>query len=145
MAALPQSEDIGAFGLGFVGLAGMVSKRVDVRDARVLVLGLTSRENTPDLRNTCVVDIVEHLQGFGATVDVHDHWADADEAQEERGIDLVAEPVEGAHQGVQLAVAHDSFCEMGPERLLSCGDPDGHAAVYDLKGLLARESVDGRL
>lgn len=125
-------------------LAAMIRKHVDVRDAKVLVLGLTFKENTPDLRNTRVVDIVERLAGYGLQVDVHDPWADADEARHEYGIDLVAEPAKGKYQGVVLAVAHDSFRELGADDLLAYGDPEAYAS-FDLKGLLPRSLSDGRL
>lgn len=125
-------------------LAAMLRKKVDVRDAKVLVLGLTFKENTPDLRNTRVVDIVEHLQGFGLTVDVHDPWADAEEARHEYGIDLVAEPTKGGYQGIVVAVAHDSFRALGADRVLAWADPAANA-VFDLKGVLPREASDVRL
>ena len=125
-------------------IAAMIRNKVDVRDAKVLVLGLTFKENTPDLRNTRVIDIVKHLEGFGLTVDVHDPWADSAEAMHEYGIDLVAEPAKGGYQGVVLAVAHDSFRDLGADDLRAYGDPQAHA-IYDLKGLLPREATDGRL
>lgn len=125
-------------------LAAMLRNKVDVRDAKVLVLGLTFKENTPDLRNTRVVDIVEHLKGFGIEVDVHDPWADPEGARHEYGIDLVAEPAKGAYQGVVLAVAHDSFRELGADELCAYADPAANA-IFDLKGMLPRELADGRL
>lgn len=73
-------------------LAAMLRNKVDVRDAKVLVLGLTFKENTPDLRNTRMVDIVEHLEGYGLQVDVPDPWEDADEARHEYRIELVESP-----------------------------------------------------
>lgn len=125
-------------------LAAMLRKKVDVRDAKVLVLGLTFKENTPDLRNTRVVDIVERLQGYGLDVDVHDPWADAAEARHEYGIDLVKDPAKGAYGGIILAVAHDVFRDLGAAELVAYGDPTAHA-IFDLKGLLPRELTDGRL
>ncbi|QOK23569.1 Vi polysaccharide biosynthesis UDP-N-acetylglucosamine C-6 dehydrogenase TviB [Janibacter indicus] len=125
-------------------LAAMLRKKVDVREARVLVLGLTFKENTPDLRNTRVVDIVAHLEGYGLQVDVYDPWADVEEARHEYGIDLVESPTTGGYQGVLLAVAHDSFRELGAEELRAFGDPEAHA-IFDLKGLLPRHQTDGRL
>ena len=119
-------------------ISAMIRNKVDVRDARVLVLGLTFKENTPDLRNTRVIDIVKHLEGFGLAIDVHDPWADAEEAKREYGIDLVAEPAKGEYQGVLLAVAHDSFRELEVDDLRAYGDPAGHA-LFDLKGLLPQD------
>lgn len=119
-------------------ISAMIRNKVDVRDARVLVLGLTFKENTPDLRNTRVIDIVKHLEGFGLAIDVHDPWADAEEAKREYGIDLVAEPAKGEYQGVLLAVAHDSFRELEVDDLRAYGDPAGHV-LFDLKGLLPQD------
>jgi UDP-N-acetyl-D-galactosamine dehydrogenase len=125
-------------------LAAMIRERVDVRVAKVLVLGLTFKENTPDLRNTRVVDLVKHLEGFGITVDVHDPWADPAEASHQYGIDLVDEPVKGAYQGIVLAVAHDSFKERGADALRAYADPTAHA-IFDLKGFLPRGQGHRRL
>lgn len=125
-------------------LATMLRKKVDVRVAKVLVLGLTFKENTPDLRNTRVIDIVNHLKGYGLEVDVHDPWADATEARHEYGIDLIGEPAKGAYQGIVLAVPHDSFRDLGADALRAYADPAGHA-IFDLKGLLPRGQADRRL
>ena len=75
----------------------MIRNGSQVKGARVNVLGLTFKENCPDLRNTKVVDIVTELRTYGIDVDVHDPWVDADEAKAEYGIDLVAEPAQGAY------------------------------------------------
>lgn len=125
-------------------LAAMIRERVDVRVAKVLVLGLTFKENTPDLRNTRVVDLVRHLESFGLTVDVHDPWADREEARQQYGITLVDEPAKGAYQGIVLAVAHDSFKERGADELRAYADPTAHA-IFDLKGFLPRAQGSRRL
>lgn len=125
-------------------LAAMIRQKVDVRVARVLVLGLTFKENTPDLRNTGVLDLVTHLEGYGTTVDVHDPWADPAEALHEYGITMVQEPAKGAYQGIVLAVAHDSFREQGVDELRAYGDPAAHA-IFDLKGFLPRAQGSRRL
>ncbi|WP_068266282.1 nucleotide sugar dehydrogenase [Janibacter limosus] len=125
-------------------LSAMIRQQVDVRVAKVLVLGLTFKENTPDLRNTRVVDLVRHLEGFGLTVDVHDPWADPAEARREYGITLVDEPVKGAYQGIVLAVAHDAFRERGADELRAYADPSAHA-IFDLKGLMPRAPGSQRL
>lgn len=125
-------------------LSAMIRQQVDVRVAKVLVLGLTFKENTPDLRNTRVVDLVRHLEGFGLTVDVHDPWADPAEARRDYGITLVDEPVKGAYQGIVLAVAHDAFRERGADELRSYADPSAHA-IFDLKGLMPRAPGSQRL
>src|SRR3546814_10635612 len=94
---------------------GMIQKRVDLRGARVLILGLTFKENTPDLRNTRVVDDMAELQSFGITVDIHDPWVDPSEAKREYDIDVVEQPLLGTYDGIVLAVGHDSFRELGAQ------------------------------
>lgn len=121
----------------------MLKRRIHVDGARVLVLGLTFKENCPDLRNTRVVDVVGELRDYGVQVDVHDPWADPEEARHEYGLDLVATPVAGAYDGVVLAVAHDSFCAAGPMALRGFGR-DG-AVFCDLKSVFARDESDLRL
>ena len=120
----------------------MVRKGLNPVGARVLVLGLAFKENCPDLRNTRVVDIVETLQGYNARVDVHDPWVDADEARHEYGITPIASPDAGAYDAVILAVAHHQFAEAG-QGARDYAKPGG--VVYDVKGVLPRDAVDGRL
>jgi hypothetical protein len=85
-----------------------------VRGSRVLVLGLTFKENCPDIRNTKVVDMVRSSQDLGARVDVHDPWVDPAEARHEYGIDPVAAPERAAYDAVVLAVAHREFRPWAP-------------------------------
>jgi UDP-N-acetyl-D-galactosamine dehydrogenase len=110
---------------------------------RVLVLGLTFKENCPDLRNTRVVDMVQELKDYGISVDVHDPWAIAETAREELGIELVAEPSQGAYDAVILAVAHREFGEMGATAIRAFCKPGG--VLFDVKHILSRSQVDGRL
>ena len=121
----------------------MLQKRINPVGARVLVLGLAFKENCPDLRNTRVVDIVHALRGFNCEVEVHDPWVDAGEARHEYDLDLVANPPQGHYDAAILAVGHAQFARMGSEgirRLLKPG-----AVIFDVKHVLPRESVDGRL
>ncbi len=113
------------------------------KDSRVLVLGLTFKENCPDLRNTRVVDIVAEFQDYGIACDVHDPWVNPAEARHEYGIELIAEPPLGAYDAVILAVAHREFQEMGVERIRGFGKPN--AVLYDVKQMLPKDQVDGRL
>ena len=121
----------------------MSERRMHVVDARVLVLGLSFKENCPDLRNTRVVDVIHELQSAGATVDVHDPWADPNEARRECGVEMTAQPAEDAYDAIVLAVAHRQFREMGEARIRAFGKPG--AVLFDVKSLLPREAVDGRL
>ena len=112
-------------------------------DARVLVLGLTFKENCPDLRNTRVVDLVAELADYHVRVDVHDPWADPDEARAEYGLELVAEPEEGAYDAVVLAVAHDQLRSLGAAAMRRWGR-EQHV-LFDLKSVFPREDSDLRL
>ncbi|GAB2619338.1 nucleotide sugar dehydrogenase [Novilysobacter erysipheiresistens] len=121
----------------------MAGKRINVVDSRVLVLGLTFKEDCPDLRNTRVIDIVRELQAAHAQVDVHDPWADADEARAAFGLSLVEAPGQGRYDAIVLAVPHARFRGMGADAILAFGKPD--CVVYDVKAALPDAIVDGRL
>ena len=121
----------------------MTRKRLQVVDSRILVLGLTFKENCPDVRNTRVIDIVRELQTYNASVDVYDPWVNADEAEHEYGLRPIAEPQTGVYDAIIVAVGHRQFREAGIAKLRSWGKPG--AIVYDVKYLLPREEVDGRL
>ncbi|AXO89271.1 Vi polysaccharide biosynthesis UDP-N-acetylglucosamine C-6 dehydrogenase TviB [Pseudomonas parafulva] len=121
----------------------MVKRRIHVDGARVLIMGLTFKENCPDLRNTKIVDIVTELQEYNIQVDVFDPWVSAEEAQHEYGITPVAAPDAAAYDGIVLAVAHQQFKAMGESQLRALGK-DAHV-LYDLKYLLPATSSDLRL
>jgi UDP-N-acetyl-D-galactosamine dehydrogenase len=121
----------------------MLEKRIHVAGAKVLVLGLTFKENCPDLRNTRVVDLVHEFREYGAQVDVHDPWASADEARHEYAITPVDAPAAGTYDAVILAVGHDHYRAMGATGVRALAKAGG--VVYDVKGALPRDAVDGRL
>jgi UDP-N-acetyl-D-galactosamine dehydrogenase len=123
----------------------MAQRRINPVGARVLVLGLAFKENCPDLRNTRVVDIVAGLREYHAEVDVHDPWADAAEAEHEYGIALVpADGLrDGAYDAIVVAVGHREFAAAGAAGLRRYGKPG--AVLYDVKSMLPRDAVDGRL
>ena len=123
---------------------GMLRKGLDLRNARVLILGLAFKENTPDLRNTRVVDIYQELTEAGLAVDVYDPWVDSDEAAHEYGLALVESPEQGAYDGIVLAVAHKQFQDLGSEGIHAFGEPTGHV-LYDLKAVLPVQESDLRL
>jgi len=114
-----------------------------VSGGRALVLGLTFKENCPDLRNTRVIDIVAELREYGLTCDVCDPWADAGEAHSEFGIQLVDPQAGDEYDAVIVAVAHRQFADLGVASLRSFGKAS--AVLYDVKHLFPREAVDGRL
>jgi UDP-N-acetyl-D-glucosamine/UDP-N-acetyl-D-galactosamine dehydrogenase len=121
----------------------MTKKRIHVVDANVLIMGLTFKENCPDLRNTRVIDLIEEFKGFNCNVDVYDPWVDKDEAVHEYGIKPIDQPVEGKYDTIILAVAHDEFKELSLEQIKAFGK-DNHV-LYDIKYLLKANEVDGRL
>ena len=121
----------------------MISKRIHLVGARILVMGLTFKENCPDVRNTRVIDVVNELSNSHAQVDVHDPWVDAEQAQAEYDIEMTAEPEAGAYDAIILAVAHRQFKDLGAENIHRYGR-ESHV-LYDIKHLLPATDVDGRL
>jgi UDP-N-acetyl-D-galactosamine dehydrogenase len=124
-------------------IKNMIAADISPKSARVLILGLTFKENCPDLRNTKVVDIVSELQDYGVSVDVHDPWVSAAEASAEYGLDLVDEPEKGAYDVVVIAVGHRQFHALGVEGVRSFGN--GSSLVYDIKYVLPLGAADDRL
>jgi UDP-N-acetyl-D-galactosamine dehydrogenase len=122
----------------------LIGRRRDLAaGARVLVLGLSFKENCPDLRNTRVIDVVDELRSYSLRVDVHDPWVDATAARAEYGLDLIASPAHGAYDAVILAVAHRQFVALGAEGVRAFGKP--RAVVLDVRQVLPRHAVDDRL
>jgi UDP-N-acetyl-D-galactosamine dehydrogenase len=121
----------------------MLSKMMQPARSRSLILGLTFKENCPDVRNTKVVDIVTELESYGSSVDVWDPWVDAAEAKTEYGIDLITEPEKGAYDVVVIAVAHDQFKKLGEQGIREFGKET--SVVYDIKYVLPAGVVDDRL
>ena len=121
----------------------MMNRGILVSDSRILVMGLTFKENCPDIRNTRVVDVIQELGNYGASVDVWDPWVNADEVRLEYGIDVTGTPVEGTYDAVILAVSHREFQEMGVERIRALGK--ANHVLYEVKYLLPADEVDGRL
>ncbi|OZI74931.1 Vi polysaccharide biosynthesis UDP-N-acetylglucosamine C-6 dehydrogenase TviB [Bordetella genomosp. 12] len=121
----------------------MTKKRLHMQGARVLVMGLTFKENCPDLRNTRVVDIIKELGEYSVDVDVYDPWVDAEEARHEYGITPVAQPAEGSYDAIILAVSHQQFVDMGAAAIRKLGKPDH--VLCDLKYVLTAEASDLRL
>ena len=122
----------------------MIQKGLAVNGSRILVLGLTFKENCPDLRNTRVVDVVRELESYGALVDVCDPWADAVEARHEYGLNVCSELPEGSeYDALILTVAHAEFVDVNVSELKRLCSPN--AVVYDVKAALPREFVDSRL
>ena len=121
----------------------MIARNIQPSGSRVLCLGLTFKENCPDVRNTKVADVVKDLQSFGCRVDVHDPWADAREAEHDYGIRIVANPERGAYDAIVVAVAHREFVALGPKGVRAFGSPN--VVIFDIKHVLPKEASDARL
>ncbi len=121
----------------------MMRDGINVAAARVLVMGLTFKENCPDLRNTRVVDIIHELQDYGVTVDVYDPHADPAAAQAEYGISLIKQPETGGYDGIVLAVAHREFLTLEPAKIRALGKDQ--SVLFDVKSCLPPEASDLRL
>ncbi len=121
----------------------MIKQQLPVAGSRVLVLGLTFKENCPDVRNTKVIDIVNELREFDLVPDVYDPWIDIAEAEHEYGITPITQPEQGAYDAVILAVAHDQFKQLGAAGIRAFGKP-AHV-LNDLKYVLSADDSDIRL
>ena len=121
----------------------MTKKRIHIVDAQVLIMGLTFKENCPDIRNTRVVDIVKEFECYNCNVDVYDPWVNKVEAEYEYNIKLINQPAHGKYDVILLAVAHDKFKEITLDQIKDLGK-DNHI-LYDIKYVLTADEVDGRL
>ena len=117
----------------------MIKKDITVKHAKVLVLGITFKENCPDIRNTKVVDVVKELEQFGCLVDIYDPWANAAEVKHEYGRDMVSTYSIADYEAVVLAVAHDKF------KSIDFSKRNDNTVLYDIKSILPIGIVDGRL
>ena len=117
----------------------MIKKDIVIKNARVLILGITFKENCPDIRNTKVVDVVKELEQFGCRVDIYDPWANAGEVRHEYGRDIVSDYSIADYEAVVLAVAHDKF------KSVDFSKRNENTVLYDIKSILPLELVDGRL
>ena len=121
----------------------MLIEKIMASGSNVLLMGITFKENCPDIRNTRVVDIVHELHDYHVNVDIYDPWAEAEEVKHEYGLDLVSEPQAGKYDAIITAVAHDQFREMGGKKLRELGKEK--CVVFDLKYIFDKDDVDIRL
>ena len=133
------NENIGAFVANKV-VKLMITKNISIKDSDMLVLGITFKENCPDIRNSRVIDIIEELQGFGGKVTVYDPWADFEEVKEEYGVEIVNELPNKKFKAIINAVAHNEFESLDFESI-----KEDVAVVYDVKATMNKSTVDGRL
>jgi len=121
----------------------MTKKRIHVVDANILIMGLTFKENCPDLRNTRVVDLVAEFENFNCNVDVFDPWINKEDAKHEYGISPIEQPKKDQYDAIVLAVGHNEFIELGADEIRSYGKREH--VLYDIKYILSADVVDGRL
>lgn len=121
----------------------MLRKRIHISNANILMMGLTFKENCPDLRNTRVTDMIEEFQDYGANIDVYDPWVDKDETVKEYGIRPIDAMQENKYDAIVLAVSHSEFVKMGAAAIHKLGK-ENHV-LYDIKYILKTDEVDGRL
>ncbi len=121
----------------------MTQRRIHVVDSNVLVMGLTFKENCPDIRNTRVVDVIKTFKSYHANVDIFDPWADPAEAKHEYGVELIATPPKGHYDAIILCVSHHQFKEMGAEQVRAFGK--SNHVLFDVKYVFSADEVDGRL
>jgi UDP-N-acetyl-D-galactosamine dehydrogenase len=118
----------------------MLKKGLPIKDSKVLILGITFKENCPDIRNSRVIDIYRELKSYHAHVEVYDPWADSNQVKSTFGIDLVNNPETAKYSAVILAVVHKKFMDEGVEKYKA-----DNSVLYDVKGMLPLESIDSRL
>lgn len=119
----------------------MIEKGQTIKGAKALILGFTFKENCPDIRNTRVIDIYNELYQFGLDLDIHDPWADPEEVKHEYNIDILKKLKGDNYQAIIIAVAHNEFKTIDFKAIKAAGN----SVVFDTKGFLDREVVDGRL
>jgi UDP-N-acetyl-D-galactosamine dehydrogenase len=121
----------------------MIKKRIHIDDSNILIMGLTFKENCPDLRNSKIIDLIKGFKNFNSNVDVYDPWADKDEALEEYDVELIEKPKLGKYDAIVLAVSHEQYKKLNIEQLRSYGK--NKHIIYDIKCIFPQDQVDGRL
>jgi UDP-N-acetyl-D-galactosamine dehydrogenase len=142
LAGRRMNDNMGAYVASQL-IGAMNKKKIQIEGSKILIMGLTFKENCPDLRNTKIIDIIHELGVYNAQIDVYDPWADKYEAQVEYGLTMTMEPLPGAYDAIIIAVAHDRFKVMGVEKIRRFASPEH--IIYDLKYLLDEASSDLRL
>ena len=142
LAGRQQNDGMGAYVASQL-IKAFIKKRIHVLDSKVLVMGLTFKENCPDLRNTRVIDIIKELENTGVKVDVYDPWVNKDESIKEYGINPIDSPEEGNYDGIIIAVSHTQFISMGAKSIRALGCTKH--ILYDLKYTIPIGESDLRL
>ena len=118
----------------------MIKKQKTIDYSNALILGVTFKENCPDVRNTKVVDVYKELKEYGVTADIYDPWANPEEVMHEYGVKVLNELPDATYDAIIVAVAHNEFLTLDINKL-----KNDQAVVYDIKACLDRDLVDGRL
>jgi UDP-N-acetyl-D-galactosamine dehydrogenase len=121
----------------------MLKKRIQIVDARILIMGLTFKENCPDIRNSRVIDVIHEFKAFHAQIDVFDPWANAQEVKNIYALELLADLQNNSYDAIILAVGHQHFLDMGPIKIKNLGKEN--SVIFDVKQILPLEIIDGRL
>jgi len=121
----------------------MLKKHIQVNGSNILIMGLTFKENCPDIRNTRVIDIIDEMKDYGANIDIFDPWIDSQEAINEYDVNVVEKPEQSSYDAVIVAVSHQQFIDMGVEKIRLLGK--SQHVLYDIKYLFPASDVDGRL
>ena len=124
-------------------IKAMCKKKIHINGARVLLMGLSFKENCPDIRNTRIIDLIKELESMECVVDVYDPWVSKEEASEEFGFSPISKLNKASYDAIVIAVAHDQFKDMGIERIKLLAKPDN--VIFDLKSIFPISSVDLRL
>lgn len=124
-------------------IKAMLKKEIQVKGARVLVMGLAFKENCPDLRNTRVIDVINELKEYQVLVDLYDPWINVDDVRGEYGVELLVDLPREAYDGIVVAVAHKQFKELSTQELRSLGK--SNHVVFDLKYVVQKDIADIRL
>ena len=136
------NDGMGSYVAGCL-IKAMLKKRIHINGASVLILGITFKENCPDIRNTKVIDIVKELEQYGVKVECYDPWVDPAELKKDYGIEVINKPSQNKYDGIILTVAHDEFKTMGVNKIRQFGKAE--TILYDLKYLLSSDEADLRL
>lgn len=136
------NDQMGAYASGRL-IKAMLKRNIQVAGSKVLIMGLSFKENCPDVRNTKIVDIIEELNDFGVQVDCCDPWVDSNEAASTYGIKLLDHPQNGTYDAIILAVGHEEFVQMGGAKIRNLGKDQN--VLYDLKSVLLKCDSDLRL
>lgn len=121
----------------------MARHNIEIVNSRILILGLSFKENCPDLRNTRVIDIIESLREYHTQIDVYDPWVGYPEAEQELGIELIDTPKVNTYGAIIIAVGHNEFIKMGPDKIKQLGKSG--CVVFDVKSIFARTETSDRL